>query len=181
MPIGERAIVQRLGRVAGAPREPGLAFAAPLIDRVELVSVDEVRERPVGYRNGSSARSTREPVPTEALYLTADENVIDLHAEVQYRVADPVRYRLGVATPDEVLAAWCVPGWSRRWRRRPIDLVYTNDRAEVEAWLLERVRRDAEADGPRRSRSSRSGCSTFTRPRPSTTRFATSRARTRID
>ncbi len=50
VPIGERAIVQRFGRVAGAPREPGLAFAAPLIDRVELVRVDEVRERPVGYR-----------------------------------------------------------------------------------------------------------------------------------
>jgi len=30
---------------------------------------------------------------------------------------------------------------------RSIDRVYTNDRAEVEAWLLERIRRDADAIG----------------------------------
>ncbi len=146
VPIGERAIIERLGRVAGSPREPGLAFVAPLIDRAELVRVDEVRNQPVGYRTVAPFL-TREPVPTEAFYLTADENVIDLHAEVQYRIDDPVRYRLEVAAPDEVVAGCVRARLVEAMATRPIDLVYTNGRVDVEAWLLEQVNRDAEAVG----------------------------------
>jgi HflK protein len=141
VPVGERAIVQRFGALTGAPREPGLAFAAPLVDRVDLVRVDEVRERPIGYRTTGGAL-TREPLLEEALYVTADENVIDLHAEVQYRVADPVRYRLGVESPGDVLAALVRARLVEAMASRPIDFVYTSDRAEVEGWLFQRVRRD---------------------------------------
>jgi HflK protein len=141
VPIGERAIVRRFGAVRGAPHEPGLAFAAPLIDRVELLRVDEVRERPIGYRTAGRAL-TREPLLEEALYVTADENVIDVHAEVQYRVADAVRYRLGVESPGDVLAALVRTRLVEAMASRSIDFVYTRDRAEVEGWLLERVRRD---------------------------------------
>jgi HflK protein len=146
VPLGQRAIVQRFGRIAGPPREPGLAFAVPLVDRVDLVAVDAVRERPVGYRTKPGALE-RDPVTDEALYVTADENVIDLHAEAQYRVADPVRYQLGVATPADVLSALVRARLVEAMAGRSIDLVYTDDRAEVEAWLLERVRRDADAVG----------------------------------
>jgi HflK protein len=146
VPVGERAIVQRFGALAGAPREPGLAFAAPLIDRVELVRVDEVRERPIGYRTTRGAL-TREPLLEEALYVTADENVIDLHAEAQYRIADPVRYRLGVESPADVLSALVRARLVEAMASRPIDFVYTNDRAEVEGWLLQRVRRDVDQAG----------------------------------
>jgi len=143
VPVGERAIVQRFGAVVGAPREPGLTFAAPLVDRVELVRVGEVRERPIGYRT-TWGSLTREPVLDQALYLTADENVIDLHAEAQYRVSDPVRFRLGAETPDEVLGALVRARLLEAMASRPIDFVYTNDRAEVEGWLLQHVRGDVE-------------------------------------
>jgi modulator of FtsH protease HflK len=143
VPVGERAIVQRFGALAGAPREAGLTFAAPLVDRVELVRVDEVRERPIGYRTTGGAL-TREPLLEEALYVTADENVIDLHAEVQYRVADPVRYRLGVESPGDVLAALVRGRLVESMASRPIDAVYTSERADVEGWLLQSVRRDVD-------------------------------------
>jgi HflK protein len=144
VPIGERAIVQRFGALAGSPREPGLVFAAPLIDRVELVRVDEVRQGAIGYRIGRGGTLAREPVLDEALYVTADENVIDLHAEVQYRVSDPVRFRLGVEAPAEVLSALVRARLVEAMASRAIDFVYTSDRAEVEGWLLEHVRRDVE-------------------------------------
>jgi len=143
VPVGERAIVQRLGVVAGAPREPGLAFAAPLVDRVELVRIDEILERPIGYRTTGGAL-TREPLLEEALFVTADENVIDLHAEVQYRIADPVRYRLGVESPGDVLAALVRARLVESMASRPIDAVYTSERADVEGWLLQSVRRDVD-------------------------------------
>jgi len=145
VPAGERAIIQRFGVVTGAPRASGLAFAVPFVERLALVRVEEVRERPVGYRM-SGGTLAREPVLEEALYVTADENVIDLHAEAQYRVADPVRYLLGVANPADMLSALVRARLVEAMASRSIDLVYTNDRAEVEAALLDRVRRDvAEA------------------------------------
>jgi membrane protease subunit HflK len=84
-------------------------------------------------------------VPEQALYVTADENVIDLHAEAQYRVSDPMRYRFGTEAPDDVLSAIVRARLVQAMASRPIDLVYTNERAEVEALLLEGVRRDADA------------------------------------
>jgi len=146
VPPGSRGLRLRLGRLDGPPIAPGLVYALPLIDRVDLVRVDEVRELPVGYRNrgGSLERS---PVSEEALYMTADENVIDLHAEVQYRVSDPVLYRLGAEKPDEVISGLARDGLVRAMANRSIDLVYTNDRAEVEGWLLDRIRSDAAAIG----------------------------------
>ena len=146
VPPGTRGLRLRLGRLDGPPIAPGLVYALPLIDRVELVRVDEVRELPVGYRNrgGSLERS---PVSEEALYMTADENVIDLHAEVQYRVSDPVLYRLGVEKPDEVISGLARDGLVQAMANRSIDLVYTNDRAEVEGWLLDRIRSEVAAIG----------------------------------
>jgi hypothetical protein len=146
VPVGHRAIVSRLGRVAGEPRAPGLAFTAPLVDRVELVRVDQIRERAVGYQTAPGTL-VRESVPDGSLYVTADENVIDLHVEAQYRAADPVRYRLGVESPDALVAALVRARLVEAMTSRPIDSVYTDDRAELEAWLLRRVRRDAGAIG----------------------------------
>src|SRR5581483_7750803 len=66
---------------------------------------------------------------------------------VQYRVADPVPYQLAVEAPADVLAALVRARLVEAMAGRPIDLVYTNDRAEVEATLLGRVRRDAKEVG----------------------------------
>jgi membrane protease subunit HflK len=146
VPIGAQAIVRRFGRVVGGPRAPGLAFVTPLIDRIELVAVDEVRERAIGYRIRQGSLE-RDPVADEALHLTADENVIDLRAETQYRVRDAVRYRLGVEAPDEVLAALVRARLVEAMAARSIDRVYTNARPEVERWLVRRVRHDAKKAG----------------------------------
>ena len=146
VPVGARAIVRRVGAVAGTPREPGLTFAWPLVDTVELVRVDEARERAVGYRT-APGELTRAPVPEEAFYVTADENVIDLHAEAQYRLSDPVRFRLRVEAPADVLSGFLRARLVEAMAGRSIDLVYTNDRAEVEGWLLERVRNDVDRAG----------------------------------
>jgi membrane protease subunit HflK len=143
VPIGQQALVQRLGRLVGPPRGAGPAFVAPFTDRIDLVAVDEMRERAIGYRLRPGTL-VREPLLDEALHLTADENVVDLRAEAQYRVRDAVRYRLGVEAPDDVLAALARARLVEAMAGRPIDSVYTDTRAAVERWLLRRVRHDAE-------------------------------------
>jgi membrane protease subunit HflK len=84
----------------------------------------------------------RTPVYEEALHVTADENVIDLHVEIQYRVGDAVRYALGVERPGQVLSALVRSRLIEAMAAEPIDLVYTSGRADLEERLLARARDD---------------------------------------
>lgn len=141
---GHEAVMQRFGALDGAPRQPGLVYAIPVVDSVSLVRTAQVRERPINFttKPGSLVRDTDPDAP---LYLTADENLIDVRAEVLFRARDAVRFRLGVEDPEAVLGAIARGQLVHALAAHPIDLVYTRERAEVEAWLLRRVRDDVEA------------------------------------
>ena len=143
---GQEAVVQRFGVLDGTPRSPGLVYAVPLVDTVSLVRTAQVREQPINFTLKPRSLE-REGDPDAPLYLTADENLMDVRAEVQFRAGDPVRYRLGVEDPEAVLTAIVRGHLVHALAAHAIDQVYTRDRAEVEAWMLERVRADVEAMG----------------------------------
>ena len=137
---GQRGIIQRFGRVVAPALEPGLYFHLPApLGRGTAVDVGLVRQVAVGFRG--SVNSRREVVDEQAFYLTADGNVIDIRAVVQYRVRDPAVYALGVEeTPAVVL------GLARRelvslLSRKPIDRIYTVDRRGTEQELRDRLAR----------------------------------------
>lgn len=141
VPPGAVALVQRFGSLLGDPRLPGAVLAIPGIDRVQVVRTDEVRAQPIGYRTVGRGLG-RSPLVDESMYVTGDENVIDLHAEAQWRVSDAVAFRLGVEKPDALLAAVMRARLVEAMAGASIDAVYTDARAKVEAKLLEGVRRD---------------------------------------
>jgi uncharacterized protein len=144
VPPGAQALVQRFGAFDGTARAPGLLYAVPIVDRVAVVQTAQVREQPVNFtlRVGSLDRVATKEAP---LYVTADENLLDIRAEVQFRAADAVAYRLRVEAPDAVLGAVVRGRLVAAAARHPIDRLYTSDRAETEGWLLERVRAEADA------------------------------------
>src|SRR5262245_6400403 len=72
---------------------------------------------------------------------------MDVRAEVLFRAADAVRYRLHVEDPETVLVGTARAQLVHALAAHPIDEVYTHDRAAVEEWMLRRVRDDAEAMG----------------------------------
>lgn len=143
---GQEALVQRFGILDGGPHAPGLLYALPVADAVSLVHTGQIRERAINFlsKPGSLERTAD---PAAPLYLTADENLMDVRAEVQYRAADAVRYRLGVEDPDAILAAIVRGQLVHALAAHAIDQVYTRDRAEVEEWMLRRVRDDVVAMG----------------------------------
>ncbi len=146
VPPGQQAVVQRFGALDGAPRAPGLLYAVPVVDRVSLVGTDTVRQRPINFtlKPGTLVREADAEAP---LYVTADENLLDARAEVQFRAQDAARFRLAVEDTERVLGAVVRAQLVHAIALHPIDRLYTSDRAEVEAWLLRRVRDDAEALG----------------------------------
>jgi hypothetical protein len=146
VPAGAVALQQRFGRLVGEPHPPGPVLALPGIDRVVVVPVNAVREQAVGYRMVGRALG-RMPVVEESMFVMGDENVIDLHAEAQYRVSDPVAFQLGVEKPDALLAGVMRARLVEAMAGASIDRVYTDERAEIEAGLLGGLRQDVEKLG----------------------------------
>lgn len=78
----ERAVVLRLG-VYQQTVMPGLRWAPPLIDDVNIINVTKVR-----------AAASRGQM------LTEDENIVDISVSVQYTVSDPANFLLKVKRPE---------------------------------------------------------------------------------
>ncbi|SEQ14249.1 membrane protease subunit HflK [Rosenbergiella nectarea] len=81
----ERGVVTRLGKYSHLV-EPGLNWHPSLIDRVTAVNVASVKE-----------------LAATGSMLTADENVVRVEMNVQYRVVDPVRYLYSVVNAEDSL------------------------------------------------------------------------------
>ncbi len=135
---GQKGVVQRFGRVVAADLQPGLYFhLPPPLGNGTAVDVALIRQVTVGFRG--NVNGARPVLDDQAFYLTADGNVIDIRAAVQYRVRDPAVYALGVEeTPAVVL------GLARRelvslLSRKPIDRIYTVDRRTTETELRDRL------------------------------------------
>ncbi len=135
---GQRGVIQRFGRVVAAELEPGLYFhLPPPFGRGTAVDVALIRQITVGFRG--SVNDARQGVDEQAFYLTADGNVIDIRAVVQYRVHDPVVYALGVEETPAVVLGLARRELVRLLSRKPIDRIYTVDRRITERELRERL------------------------------------------
>jgi len=94
----ERGVVLRFGKYLETTL-PGPHWHIPWpIESVETVNVSEVHTVEVGYRN-----NVRNKVPSEALMLTEDENIVDLQFAVQYIRANPEDYLFYDRHPDETV------------------------------------------------------------------------------
>lgn len=143
---GERGIVRTLGRVSGAPLEPGLHFhLPPPLGRAETVDVASIREVPVGYRGAAAGR--RSGIEDASFYVTADENIIDVRSVVLYRVSDAVAFALANREIDETLASMARAELVDLLAARNIDALYTSARKEIEAAAKRAVTNSAAAAG----------------------------------
>ena len=84
----EQAVIRRLGKVRGKPRDSGLHYRLPYpFDQVNLVKTTPVREVGTGKR----------------LLLSGDENLVEVDVAVHYRVSDPVKYLLKAVAPEALV------------------------------------------------------------------------------
>jgi len=100
----ERGVVQRFGKYVDT-MQPGLNFRFPRpIESVIRVDVDRNRDVLIGYRSGGSGRTTKSAtVPSEALMLTRDENIVDVRFAIQYNIKSAQDYVFNVKDPDLTL------------------------------------------------------------------------------
>ena len=96
----EQAALRTFGRFQGIQTE-GLHYhwPAPIGNR-NVVSVTTRRQLEVGFRSG--ADSPADPnVEVESLMITGDENIVSVHAVIQYRISDLRAFLFSVDDPGE--------------------------------------------------------------------------------
>jgi len=102
---GEVAVVRQFGKVVKVT-QPGLHLRLPYpIQTHNIVNVEQQRRAEIGFRSERTRGVAPGPRPDEALMLTADENIVEVHMVVQYRVHDPVAFLFNVRDPEETLHA----------------------------------------------------------------------------
>jgi membrane protease subunit HflK len=87
VPDGQVGLVTSFGKFSHQTG-PGFNWSWPApFQAHEIVNVAQVQTTEIGYR--ANARNRQ---PSEALMLTADENIVDVQFSVQYKVKDPVAW-----------------------------------------------------------------------------------------
>lgn len=99
----ELGVVMRFGRVH-RQEPPGLHFRLPYpIEEVRRPKVTRANIIEVGMRTGGGTRGYTgglRDVPEESLMLTGDENIVDIHFVVQWRIKDAQKFLFSIQNPE---------------------------------------------------------------------------------
>lgn len=129
---GEEAVVLRFGQFH-ATAAPGLNMRIWPIDTVEKVPVTEVRQISIGGETTSGGfRNPRAAADDgENLMLTGDENIIDLHFKVQWRIGDAAKYLFSLRDPESTVRAVAESAMREVVGRNEAEFVRTTGRQQV--------------------------------------------------
>lgn len=125
----ERGVVKRFGAFT-EQTTAGLHWHIPWpIETKTIVNVDRIRTAEIGYR--SDARNRNGTVPSEALMLSKDENIVDIKIAVQYQVSDVKKYLYAISDPDVTLRALTESALRETVGKNTMDFVLTEGRDQV--------------------------------------------------
>ncbi len=132
---GERAVVRRFGRVLDEKPGPGLWVGLPWgMDRVDRVSIDEVRRVEVGY---SPDQDDGSGTPAGQM-LTGDHNLINVRVVLRYRVReDQLEEFVLHRDRADALIARVAEGVLAEWvARRDVDDVLLQGQVALGEWVV---------------------------------------------
>ena len=128
---GEQGVELRFGKYTRTTNA-GLRWHIPFpVEEVLIVNVQKVNTVEVGYRVSERNRTVT-PVTREALMLTADENIIDIHFAVQYDIKDPKDLLFNVSDPLHLVVRQSTESAVREIvGGNTMDFAITEGRAEI--------------------------------------------------
>jgi modulator of FtsH protease HflK len=132
---GERAVVRRFGRVLEDKPGPGLWIGLPWgMDRVDRVSIDEVRRVEVGYQPDQEDSAA----PPTGQMLTGDHNLINIRVVLRYRVreAQIEEYVLHSDRADALIARVAEGALAEWVAGREVDDVLLQGQVALGDWLV---------------------------------------------
>jgi Cu+-exporting ATPase len=155
----ERAFVTRFGR-ADVDLPPGIHWRLPVpLERIYREPADQLRVVQIGFRapgerpmsEGGAGRGAIEWTsehneagfesrPDESLVLTGDEVLVEMTAEVQWRISNVRQYAFGSVKPAETLRTVAESVLREMAARQTLDGILTERRPAIEEECLARLR-----------------------------------------
>jgi membrane protease subunit HflK len=127
----QQAVETLFGRVVAPRVMPGLHYTLPWpIESVTKLKVRQLQRLVVGGDAPDSVLG-RAPQRT-SLFLTGDQNIINLRIVVQYSVGVPADYLFHVQNPAQLAGAVVEAEMSRRVAHRRVDAVLTTEKAAIQ-------------------------------------------------
>ena len=103
VPTGSQAVVFRFGKLIDT-KSAGIHFKLPLIDNVQVVSVEEIRRYEFGYRTIDPGPPAKyKDIPSESKMLTSDNKIVHVYWAMQYKVSDPAQYVINLPSNKKQL------------------------------------------------------------------------------
>lgn len=126
---GQRGVLRRFGRVADGQVMPGLTYVVPMVERLDLIDAGAVTTVAFGE---------------SLVFITGDENVVNVRGQIECRVDDPGLFRTAAADPDKIIrtAAEQLVTRDVGWRR--VDDVLTTDRSAIQETIWHGVQSMAD-------------------------------------
>ena len=130
---GEVGVVRTFGRLTGTT-SPGLRYAWPIVQSVDVINLEKIERAEVGVRGKDRASN-------EALMLTGDENIVEAQMIVQYRVGDPSKYLFRLRDPVQTIIVTSEVALRSVIGRTTIDDAMTTGREHVQSETLLQLRK----------------------------------------
>lgn len=120
---------------------PGLAYAVPYVDEIQIVPTQRLLKLEFGFTTPSATngfQGDNEPEDTETM-ITGDLNTALVPWVVQYRILDPKQYLFGAREPEQTLRDLSESVMREVIGDRTVDEVLTIGRHEIETATLDRL------------------------------------------
>jgi membrane protease subunit HflK len=126
---GQRGVLRRFGRVTDGQVMPGLTYIVPMAERLDLIDAGAVTTVAFGE---------------SLVFITGDENVVNVRGQIECRVDDPGLFLTAAADPEKVIrtAAEQLVTRDTGWRR--VDDVLTIDRSAIQETIWHGVQAAAD-------------------------------------
>jgi len=133
----EQGIELLFGKWNQMTTEPGLHYFFPIpIGKTMTPKVESIRKINVGYRSASelgfSSNSNDRNVLEESLMLTGDQNIVDVHFTVLYKIKDAGKFLFKLRNPETTVKDMSESVMREVVGQRDLEFLLTGGRQEVE-------------------------------------------------
>ena len=133
----EQGIELLFGKWNQMTTEPGLHYFFPTpIGKTMTPKVESIRKINVGYRSASelgfSSNSSDRNVLEESLMLTGDQNIVDVHFTVLYKIKDAGKFLFKLRNPETTVKDMSESVMREVVGQRDLEFLLTGGRQEVE-------------------------------------------------
>ena len=133
----EQGIELLFGKWNQMTTEPGLHYFFPTpIGKTMTPKVESIRKINVGYRSASelgfSSNSNDRNVLEESLMLTGDQNIVDVHFTVLYKIKDAGKFLFKLRNPETTVKDMSESVMREVVGQRDLEFLLTGGRQEVE-------------------------------------------------